>query len=248
MDRPSRVLALMQYRTIPGTATVANQDFVARRGRIGFLPGQRRKVINIPIIGDTRVEGNERFRVQLFGIRNAVGRDRTGVGHILNDDRRTRTTSQTASSITGVTRVGTAGVDPLIGTARVDILRGNGGNDRLFGLGDDDRLVGGNGDDLLVGGGGNDVLIGGQGRDVYQFRALNQGIDTIRDFELRRDVIDLQALFPNNIGTQVSTFRNEIDLLQVGADTSVFVSGRSLPLAVLKNTQASQLNANSFLF
>ncbi len=260
LDRPSRVLATMRYRAIAGTAT-AGQDFVARQGRIGFRPGQRRRVISIPIIGDTRREGNEIFRVRLFGLRNAAARKPVGVGRILNDDRPTRLTSAA-----GVTLVGDATADRLIGTAQNDSLLGNGGNDRLVGRDGSDRLVGGDGNDVLVGGNGNDVLIGGNGndvliggngrdiliggpgRDVYRFTALTQGADVIRDFERGRDVIDLQALFPNTTGTQVSTFRNEIELVQSGADTSMLVAGRSQPLVILKNTQAAQINANSFLF
>jgi len=66
------------------------------------------------------------------------------------------------------------------------IVRGGFGND---------HLSGGPGDDILSGGGGDDRLVGGGGADTFVFGAVDQGRDTIADFDPAQDVIDVSALF-----------------------------------------------------
>jgi Cadherin domain/RTX calcium-binding nonapeptide repeat (4 copies) len=82
-----------------------------------------------------------------------------------------------------------------------DTLVGGKGNDALYGdartvaagatvTGGNDELDGGDDDDLLVGGPGDDFLIGGSGLDKFVFNN-GDGDDTIDDFKLGEDVIDL---------------------------------------------------------
>lgn len=80
--------------------------------------------------------------------------------------------------------------DTLEGFDGNDYLKGEGGNDRLYGDAGDDILRGGSGNDLLNDGAGHDLLIGGWGADVFVFTA-DATRDTIADYEINRDKIDL---------------------------------------------------------
>ena len=91
---------------------------------------------------------------------------------------------------------GGSGIDLLSGGPGEDTLRGGDGPDRLNGGGGDDFLEGGYGDDHLraewkSGADGGDILVGGAGRDEFAFGPGHDS-DTIRDFSLGNDVIDLR--------------------------------------------------------
>ena len=96
---------------------------------------------------------------------------------------------------------GGAGFDRLVGGRGDDTLRGGLDDDELRGGGGHDTLLGGDGDDFLHGGGGrdrvdgglgDDELFGGGGRDTFVF-GLDHGFDTIQDFDVARDQLDLSA-------------------------------------------------------
>ncbi|MDT9191225.1 MAG: Calx-beta domain-containing protein, partial [Limnospira sp. PMC 894.15] len=55
-------------------------------GRLIFQPGQTRQVINVPVFGDTKVEPDETFTVNLSNPQNAELGRRRATGTILNDD------------------------------------------------------------------------------------------------------------------------------------------------------------------
>ena len=80
--------------------------------------------------------------------------------------------------------------DALFGDAGANRLFGELGNDNLSGRAGNDTLVGGEGNDRLSGGPGNDLLWGGAGADHFVF-SPGDGQDTIRDFNLTQDRIDL---------------------------------------------------------
>ncbi|MEO0533801.1 MAG: alkaline phosphatase D family protein [Cyanobacteria bacterium P01_A01_bin.123] len=87
------------------------------------------------------------------------------------------------------------GDDIIFGGAGNDRIGGKGGNDILFGEAGDDLIWGDDGDDILRGGLGNDILTGddfsgGQGADTFVL-ALDEGTDTITDFEVDTDFIGL---------------------------------------------------------
>ena len=91
---------------------------------------------------------------------------------------------------------GTEGDDALIGTGGQDRIVGGAGNDLLAGRDGRDRIVGGAGDDTLAGDAGDDTLIGGTGYDTFFFQAEG-GDDTILDFNVHEDVIDISHLDPS---------------------------------------------------
>ena len=85
---------------------------------------------------------------------------------------------------------GGADNDLLVGAAGHDSLLGSNGHDVINGEEGDDFLNGNDGDDLLTGGKGADTLIGGAGHDVFVLEA-SDAYDTIIDFELQSDRIQL---------------------------------------------------------
>jgi hypothetical protein len=75
----------VNYGTANNTAT-ASSDFLAANGTVTFAPGQTSQPLNITVNGDTLVEPNETFTVNLSGATNASIADSQGVGTITNDD------------------------------------------------------------------------------------------------------------------------------------------------------------------
>lgn len=122
------------------------------------------------------------------------------------------------------------------------------GNNRLYGctgndtfiLGEKDTAFGEDGKDrfFATSGGGN-VLTGGNGTDQFWIVSseIPDGANTITDFTAGEDVIGV-AGSGASFNTLTFTQQNQ-DLL---------VSFNNNNLAVLKGIQASNLNANSFVF
>lgn len=88
---------------------------------------------------------------------------------------------------------GMGGVDIVHGGAGNDVVKGGRDKDTLYGGDGQDRLRGGPGNDILDGGAGDDDLYGDPGADIFLFRG-NWGFDSIKDFEVGLDVLDLQPL------------------------------------------------------
>ena len=83
-------------------------------------------------------------------------------------------------------------IEGLQGSAFDDVLVGTAGANTLRGGDGDDQLRGEAGEDVLNGGGGDDVLRGGAGADLFAF-GLGSGVDTIGDFAVGVDSIDISA-------------------------------------------------------
>jgi len=73
------------YATANGTAT-AGSDYVATSGRASFNAGETMKTITVQITGDTLIEPDETFFVNLSSPSNATISDNQGLGTILDDD------------------------------------------------------------------------------------------------------------------------------------------------------------------
>ncbi len=75
----------VDYATEDGTAS-APDDYISANGSIVFAPGETTMSLVIHVVGDTVVEDDERFIVNLVTASNATVDVGKGVGTILNDD------------------------------------------------------------------------------------------------------------------------------------------------------------------
>jgi hypothetical protein len=75
----------VNYATTDGTAT-GSVDYVPAAGTLTFTPGQVSQPLAIQTVGDTAVEPNETFAVNLSNPVNATLADSQGIGTIVNDD------------------------------------------------------------------------------------------------------------------------------------------------------------------
>lgn len=128
--------------------------------------------------------------------------------------------------------LGGFGSDTLGGGQGTDNIAGDLGNDLLFGGQGADTVDGGQGDDTIWAGSDDDLLSGGAGDDVFIFGATS-GNDTISDFELANDTLDLQfsgAGFSvladvQAAATDVTQGGNDGLLIDLGGGQSVFLIG-----------------------
>jgi hypothetical protein len=86
LSAPSAQTVTVVATTADGTAT-APSDYTALPATIlTFAPGETSKTISVAVNGDTTVEPNETFSVNLTGVINATVSDAQGIGTIINDD------------------------------------------------------------------------------------------------------------------------------------------------------------------
>ena len=85
--QPSGVPVSFTYHTLDGTATGADQDYLPVSGDTAFAPGENQIVVEVPIVGDTFLEGNEAFSLQIHSDAGPTAIDRSATGVILNDER-----------------------------------------------------------------------------------------------------------------------------------------------------------------
>ena len=144
---------------------------------------------------------------------------------------------------------GSMGNDTLFGDDGADLLRGGRGNDTLFGGHGSDLLMGDKGVDFLSGGSGDDILYGGNSTsqdaeaDTFIFsvseEVLSFGTDSIMDFDVNSDLVDLRDLKLENF-SEVS--RNMIQVL----DNLVSISLEDGTIN-LNNVLISELCSENFL-
>ena len=160
---------------------------------------------------------------------------------------------------------GWGGDDVLLGGGGDDILEGGDGDDLLAGNRGDDYLEGGAGNDVLRGGIGADTLVGGDGSDVFDYNDIADSVggggrDTIADFEIAIDLIDLTRIDADTAvdGDQAFTFIGsagfsgasaELRVVAVGADCIVRgdVNGDSFADFAIYVTGQTSLSATDFI-
>ena len=86
LDEASNKTVKVNYATANGSAK-AGKDYLKTTGTLTFQPGQTQKKINVPIFGDTIVEKNEKFQLNLSKPKNGKIKDKRGIATIRNDDK-----------------------------------------------------------------------------------------------------------------------------------------------------------------
>lgn len=150
---------------------------------------------------------------------------------------------------------GNAGDDVINGDSGEDELRGGGGDDTIYGGSEDDLIIGWTGDDVLHGQAGDDEIRGGDGSDdlwgqggadLFVFTrevGPNLAVDTINDFEIGVDRIDLQAI--RNVAS-LADIASKYDVTEAAGTTSIdFGWGDQL---VLVGISFDDLTNGDFLF
>jgi hypothetical protein len=88
LDRAQSAPVTVDFATANGTAS-APDDYAANSGTLTFAAGETAKTVTVQVNGDTHREPNETFSLNLSNASgNATIADSTGVGTIVNDDRR----------------------------------------------------------------------------------------------------------------------------------------------------------------
>ena len=118
-----------------------------------------------------------------------------------------------------------------------DKITGTKFKDKLFGKGGDDVIKGLAGNDTIRGDAGNDKLTGGDGADTFVF-GKNSGKDTITDFDVKKDVIEI-AKGLNGI-KKASDVLKHAD--QKGKDVVIDLGGGNK--ITLKDVKISELKKN----
>lgn len=131
--------------------------------------------------------------------------------------------------------VGNASNNVIIGGAGADTLIASGGDDRLEGGAGNDNLDAGAGNDTLWGGQGNDTLRGGDGRDSFVVKSGDGGTDTVMDFSVANDRIDVSGLGIASLA----------DALSGASGNKIVLGGTTM---VLNNVAMAALTADNFVF
>ena len=135
---------------------------------------------------------------------------------------------------------GEGGDDVLSGGSGNDSVSGGDGNDRIYGGEGNDTLDGGNNDDVIWGNAGNDLLTGGAGADTFGFD-YGHGNDTITDFDVAEDFIDLSDF------ATLDSF-NDLTLTQSGNDVVIDLSGKQGGQITLQGVTVESVTADNFGF
>ncbi len=88
----------VSYATSDNTARIDDSDYTSKTGNISIRAGSTSATVSVSIRGDTRVESNETFFVNLTGVVGASIIDGQGIGTILNDDGSTPANSSADDS------------------------------------------------------------------------------------------------------------------------------------------------------
>ncbi|MGH1492471.1 MAG: Calx-beta domain-containing protein [Acidimicrobiales bacterium] len=86
LSNPSAVTVIVDYTTVDGTATLADGDYVERFGDVRIPPGATARTRGFVIVGDTNLEVDETFTVELSNPVNASIGNGIGTVTILNDE------------------------------------------------------------------------------------------------------------------------------------------------------------------
>jgi hypothetical protein len=83
----TNVRTVARYRTVDGTATAKDNDYIPKSGKVTFKPGETEKIVRVDVVGDTKVEPDEQFQLEVFRANHAEIVKGVGTATIRNDDR-----------------------------------------------------------------------------------------------------------------------------------------------------------------
>ncbi|MEP5729786.1 MAG: DUF4214 domain-containing protein [Sulfitobacter sp.] len=130
-------------------------------------------------------------------------------------------------NIENLTLLGSASINATANEVG-NVLTGNSGGNLLSALAGDDTIDGGGGNDTIDGGTGEDLMTGGSGADTFIINALS-GDDTITDFDVGIDVLDLSAFTQSQIDAQIISE-------DLSGNRVVNIGGASVTLLGVANT------------
>ncbi|MCP5073388.1 MAG: calcium-binding protein [Rhodobacteraceae bacterium] len=192
---------------------------------VSWVLGENFDNLTLIDTGNTNGSGNDDANVITGNIGNNVLNGHGGIDTIYGGDGDDRLKGGDQND----ELFGNAGDDNLRGQTGDDVLKTGSGHDELFGGSGDDTLFGGDGNDILKGGMGKDKLFGGAEEDVFLFTKGAQSkndstSDTIKDFELGIDTIDLTAVVAGTLtfigGGAFSGTQGEVQVTVNGSGTS----------------------------
>lgn len=102
LSQASTETVTVSYSTSNGTA-FAGADYTPTVGTLTFAPGETSKTVQVAVLGDTMVELDEQFTLNLSSAVNATINDGTGTGTIVDDDVDATPATPPAVSITDLT-------------------------------------------------------------------------------------------------------------------------------------------------
>ena len=144
--------------------------------------------------------------------------------------------------------------DAIYGGLGNDTIYGGQGDDMFFGDAGNDILSGNGGDDILNGGLGADILTGGVGRDTFVFDAVSDTYDTITDFNVSHDIINVAGIL-KGVAAPAIAFQNYVKVVQIGSsDVEVKINplgdqnDQFKTIAALSDVDAQALKAENFIF
>ncbi len=86
LSPPSEQIVTVDYRLNNDSATTGDDDYVDSNGTLEFLPGQTQAQFSVTFNGDTKIEDDEQFEVELRNASNAALGVATQLFTIINDD------------------------------------------------------------------------------------------------------------------------------------------------------------------
>jgi len=136
----------------------------------------------------------------------------------------------------------------VTGTDQRDVLFGGAGNDTISGGSVNDTLIGGAGNDRIIGGTGDDWLVGNAGHDVFVYNSREFNDDTIADFDINGDRIDLSYLHVADLASLrpfMIQDRTDVVIILEPARDSWSLNSETIRL---KNVTLSSLSDDDFIF
>ncbi|MEM7241515.1 MAG: hypothetical protein AAF429_04965 [Pseudomonadota bacterium] len=124
-----------------------------------------------------------------------------------------------------------------------NLIFGSLGSVDSLGLEGNNEITGGSLDDIIEGHGGDDILTGGMGADTFVFED-GDGKDTITDFNLNEDMIDLVALGITYADLEFENTDGDGLLITYSENGNGEVTGQIL----LDNIHSSEITEDHFVF